>query len=141
VYDPGLPNLLRGDAQRIKQIATNYLANAIKFSERGQITVRADLLEAGVLSVRVRLSVTDEGIGIALDQQARLFTSFTQIDDSSTRCHGGTGLGLAIAKRLALLMGGDVGVSSVPGAGSTFTATVQLSRCQATVGVAKRIPA
>ncbi len=129
--DPALPERLRGDAQRLKQIATNYLANAIKFSERGQVTVRADLQEADAQSVLVRLSVTDEGIGIALDQQARLFTSFTQIDDSSTRRHGGTGLGLAIAKRLAMLMGGDVEVSSAPGTGSTFRATVRLGRCEA----------
>ena len=126
--DPALPCLLCGDAMRLRQIVLNFTGNAIKFSERGQITVRASVAEKDSLSVLLRIEVSDQGIGISPEQQARLFHAFTQADGSCTRKYGGNGLGLIISKRLANLMGGDVGVISEAGVGSTFWATVRLRR-------------
>jgi signal transduction histidine kinase/ActR/RegA family two-component response regulator len=125
---PGLPDVLCGDVLRLKQILINFIGNAIKFSEQGQITVRAHAVEADSISLLVRIEVSDQGIGISPEQQARLFHAFTQADDSSTRKYGGTGLGLIISKRLAKLMGGDTGVASEAGVGSTFWVTVRLRR-------------
>jgi anti-sigma regulatory factor (Ser/Thr protein kinase) len=126
-----LPERLRGDALRLNQIVLNFVGNAIKFSERGRINVRASLVEEDSLSVLLRIDVTDQGIGINPEQQARLFHAFTQADNSDTRKYGGTGLGLIIARRIALLMGGDAGVISEPGVGSTFWATARLRRAGA----------
>jgi PAS domain S-box-containing protein len=123
---PALPDLLCGDAMRLRQILINFLGNAIKFSERGQITVRASAVEADSRSVLVRIEVTDQGIGLSPEQQDRLFRPFVQADGSMTRKYGGTGLGLVISKRIALLMGGNAGVISQEGQGSTFWATVRL---------------
>ena len=123
-----LPQSLRGDALRIKQIVVNFVGNAIKFSDEGQIAVRISALEENCDSLLLRIEVADQGIGIAPEQQARLFHAFTQSDGSSTRKYGGAGLGLIISKRLAHLMGGDVGVVSATGAGSTFWATMRLKR-------------
>ncbi len=128
---PDLPGQLCGDAVRLKQILINFIGNAIKFSDHGQITVRAHALEEDSLSVLLRIEVSDQGIGISPEQQARLFKAFTQADDSMTRKYGGTGLGLIISKRIALLMGGDVGVTSEEGHGSTFWVTVRLRRVAA----------
>jgi signal transduction histidine kinase/ActR/RegA family two-component response regulator len=125
---PTVPDLLLGDAFRLRQILTNFVGNAIKFSERGQITVRANAEEQDRDSVLLRVEVKDQGIGISPETQARLFHAFTQADGSMTRKYGGTGLGLIIAKRLALLMGGDVGAISEEGSGSTFWATARLKR-------------
>jgi signal transduction histidine kinase/ActR/RegA family two-component response regulator len=125
--DPALPDVLCGDALRVKQILINFTGNAIKFSERGQITVRAHAVEKTDTSVLVRIEVSDQGIGISPEQQERLFHAFMQADDSMTRKYGGTGLGLIISKRLALLMGGDVGVESTPGVGSTFWFTARMA--------------
>jgi len=125
---PILPDLLCGDAMRLKQILINFVGNAIKFSERGQIDVRARLVEQDKLSLMLRLEVSDQGIGIGPEQRVKLFHAFTQADDSMTRKYGGTGLGLIISKRIALLMGGDAGVESTPGVGSTFWATVRLKK-------------
>jgi CheY-like chemotaxis protein len=125
--DPFLPDLLCGDALRVKQILINFTGNAIKFSEHGQITVRARALEKVNTGVLLRIEVTDQGIGISSEQQERLFHAFTQADDSMTRKYGGTGLGLIISKRMAMLMGGDAGVESTPGVGSTFWFTVRLA--------------
>jgi signal transduction histidine kinase/ActR/RegA family two-component response regulator len=124
----GVPKLVCGDAMRLRQILMNFTGNAIKFSERGQITVRASIADQNSDSVLLKLEVTDQGIGISPEQQGRLFHAFTQADDSTTRQYGGTGLGLIISKRIAELMGGDVGVTSTPGVGSTFWATVQLRK-------------
>lgn len=124
--DPAVPAVLSGDPVRIKQILLNYAGNAIKFSDKGEITVSLRLIEYKDQSVLLRIDVSDQGIGLTADQQERLFHAFVQADVSTTRKFGGTGLGLIISKRLANLMGGDVGVSSVPGAGSTFWATVRL---------------
>ena len=125
---PGLPDVLCGDVLRLKQILINFIGNAIKFSEQGQIIVRAHAVEEDSISLLVRIEVSDQGIGISPEQQARLFHAFTQADDSSTRKYGGTGLGLIISKRLAKLMGGDTGVASEAGVGSTFWVTVRLRR-------------
>jgi len=125
--DAKIPSRLRGDAMRISQILLNFISNAIKFSTQGQITVQAQLIELTSDSVRIHLQVRDQGIGIANEQQGRLFQAFNQADESTTRRFGGTGLGLVIAKRLAGLMDGDVGVESEPGAGSTFWVTMRLA--------------
>ncbi|MDP2826883.1 MAG: response regulator, partial [Sulfuritalea sp.] len=102
-----------------------------KFSEHGRITVHAQAVEEDSLSVLLRIEVTDQGIGVSPEQQARLFHAFTQADDSMTRKYGGSGLGLIISKRIALLMGGDAGVISQIGLGSTFWATARLRRAVA----------
>jgi len=128
---PTLPDLLRGDVFRLQQILLNLVGNAIKFSERGQICVSADALEEDSHSVLLRVQVSDQGIGLSADEQARLFHAFSQGDDSMTRKYGGTGLGLIICKRLARLMGGDVGVASEAGVGSTFWITARLRRAGA----------
>jgi PAS domain S-box-containing protein len=126
--DPALPTLLCGDAMRLRQILLNFTGNAIKFSERGQITVRASAAEADSHSLLLRIEVRDQGIGISPEQLARLFHAFTQADGSMNRKYGGTGLGLIISKRIATLMGGDAGVISTLGQGSTFWATLRLRR-------------
>jgi CheY-like chemotaxis protein len=126
--DPAIPMTLRGDALRLKQMLLNFLGNAIKFSERGQITVRARVLENAAQSVLLRLEVEDQGIGLTPEQQKRLFQPFSQADDSTTRLYGGTGLGLAITQRLANMMGGETGVISSLGEGSSFWMTVRLTK-------------
>ena len=123
---PELPGQLCGDALRLHQILINFVNNAIKFSDRGEICVRGRLVEQDSQSVLVRLEVADQGIGISPEQQGRLFRAFAQGDESMTRKYGGTGLGLIISRRIARLMGGDVGVDSVEGSGSTFWMTVRL---------------
>ena len=125
---PDLPDLVCGDSMRLKQILLNFTGNAVKFSARGQITVRAEAIEESRYSVLLRLEVSDQGIGISAETQARLFRAFTQADDSMTREYGGAGLGLVISKYLAQTMGGDVGVSSEVGQGSTFWATARLKK-------------
>jgi PAS domain S-box-containing protein len=126
--DPALPALVRGDPLRLGQILLNYIGNAIKFSARGCIEIGARVVEEGGRTLLLRLEVVDQGIGLTPAQQGRLFQSFTQADDSTTRRFGGTGLGLVICRRLADLMGGEVGVTSAAGEGSTFWATVRLTR-------------
>ena len=123
-----VPVWLRGDPTRLRQALLNYAGNAVKFTERGRIAIRAVLLDDSDHRLRVRFEVQDTGIGIPQDQQARLFKDFEQADASTTRKYGGSGLGLAISRRLAGLMGGDAGVDSKPGEGSLFWFTVQLAR-------------
>lgn len=131
-----VPSWVRGDVTRLRQVLLNFVNNAIKFTEKGQIVVSAHLKEdfdefrsidghpaRGAL---VEFRVKDTGIGIPLDRQGALFQSFTQVDASTTRKYGGTGLGLAICKRLATMMGGDVGLESEQGQGSTFWFTARL---------------
>ncbi|GAB4173858.1 MAG: hypothetical protein Fur0039_15510 [Rhodocyclaceae bacterium] len=124
--DPGIPRMLEGDALRLRQILTNLASNAVKFSggrERaGQVAVRARLSGHEEGRAWVEFTVRDNGIGMDAATQARLFAPFEQADISTTRRYGGTGLGLAIARRLAHMMGGEIGVQSAPDAGSTFTA-------------------
>jgi len=123
-----LPHRLCGDALRLKQILLNFIGNAIKFSTQGQIAVHATAEEDDGHSLLLRVEVSDQGIGLSAAQQLRLFRVFSQVDESSTRKYGGSGLGLVISKRLAKLMGGDVGVASEPGKGSTFWLTARLRR-------------
>jgi len=120
------PDQLSGDAFHVRQILLNFLGNACKFSDQGTITVRVSAVEQEGDNVLARIEVEDQGIGISPEQQAMLFQSFTQVDGSMTRKYGGSGLGLIISKRLANLMGGDVGMVSHEGRGSTFWATVRL---------------
>ena len=130
--DCGLaPQWLRGDMTRLRQALLNYAGNAVKFTERGGITLRARLVEEGEAGVVVRFEVQDTGIGLTAEQAGRIFDAFEQADVSTTRRYGGTGLGLAITRRLAQLMGGAVGVESQPGVGSTFWLTARLARGQA----------
>ncbi|WP_162916592.1 ATP-binding protein [Dongia deserti] len=131
--DPGVPPLLMGDANRIGQIVANYLGNAIKFTERGTVTVHLSGEPRGERLYRLRVSVTDTGIGIDPDTMPRLFQKFSQADTSTTRKFGGTGLGLAICRELAQLMGGQVGVDSAPGKGSTFWFAMDSPIADATV--------
>jgi len=127
---------LRGDPVRLGQVLINLTDNAIKFTEHGAVTVRLRASEADAGSVELRCEVEDSGIGIAPEDQARLFTAFEQADGSMTRKYGGTGLGLTISKRLARMMGGDIGVRSEPGLGSTFWFTVRLDQARPSAEVA-----
>ncbi len=128
VEGDSVPLWLRGDAMRLRQALLNYASNAVKFTEKGGITLRAQLIEESGDELLVRFEVADTGIGIDPDKLADLFQAFEQIDASTTRKYGGTGLGLVIARRLALLMGGDAGAESAPGRGSTFWFTARLQR-------------
>jgi len=121
--------LLRGDGPRLQQALLNYLANAVKFTEQGQITLRVEALEKHPRDLLLRFSVSDTGIGIAADALPRLFSAFEQADNSTTRRYGGTGLGLTITRKLAQMMGGSAGVDSVLGVGSTFWFSARLQRC------------
>jgi len=122
------PGNLRGDPTRIQQAVLNYATNAIKFTESGTVTLRARPLEQIDGHVVGRFEVHDTGIGIPPETLNRLFGAFEQADSSTTRRYGGTGLGLVITKRLAEMMGGEVGVDSAPGVGSTFWFTVRLKK-------------
>jgi PAS domain S-box-containing protein len=130
-FDPALPRRLIGDSVRLRQVLLNFLSNAVKFSDHGRIVVHASMVEQDADSVLLRLEISDQGIGIAPELQGRLFRAFSQADDSMTRKYGGTGLGLIISKRIAQLMGGDVGLSSTPREGSRFWATMRLGKAQA----------
>jgi hypothetical protein len=125
--DPDL-GVVNGDVTRLSQALLNYLGNALKFTEQGCITLRARVVEETTADQVVRFEVTDTGIGISAEHLPRLFHAFEQADSSTTRRFGGTGLGLAITLRLAELMGGDAGVESTPGVGSTFWFTTRLGR-------------
>jgi len=141
-----IPELLAGDALRLRQVLTNLTANAIKFTERGTVELAAALQGREGKKVSVRFSVTDTGIGIRPDQAEKLFAPFVQADSSMTRRFGGTGLGLAICKQLAEMMGGEIGLESREGEGSTFwfTAVFELApgdRQPASEPAKKRAPA
>jgi len=124
--DPAVPPLVRGDPYRIRQILMNLMANAVKFTASGEVVVRVTLDRSTDAGWIIRFRVSDTGIGIDPATLATLFRPFTQADASTTRRFGGTGLGLVIAKRLAVLMGGEIGVESTPGKGSTFWFTLNL---------------
>jgi len=124
----GMPKAMRGDATRLSQALVNYVSNAVKFTEHGSITLKGRLIEALSESYLVRFDVVDTGIGIPAAALGHLFAPFQQADDSTTRTHGGTGLGLVITRRLAELMGGEVGVESSPGQGSSFWFTARMGK-------------
>ena len=129
--DKSVPSQLVGDPLRLGQILINYANNAVKFTEQGEIDIQIQLREDAQKEVLLYFAVKDTGIGLTEEQQGRLFQSFQQADASTTRKYGGTGLGLAIAKKLAELMGGEVGVESEYGKGSTFWFTARLGRGEA----------
>jgi two-component system sensor histidine kinase/response regulator len=136
----GVPRALHGDAPRLRQALLNYLANAVKFTERGSITLKGRLLEETDDGYLLRFEVTDTGIGISAVAIGRLFAPFQQADDSTTRNFGGTGLGLVITKHLAELMGGNVGAESTLKQGSTFWLTVRLGKGQVSPAPATPTP-
>ena len=138
--DPRIPPTVQGDPARLQQILTNLANNALKFTDRGSVIIRAMLKEQDSEHLVVRFSVKDTGIGIPKDRMNRLFKSFTQVDASTTRRFGGTGLGLAITKQLCQLMKGEVGVESEPGRGSTFWFTVRLRQAADHREAGNRIP-
>jgi len=132
-----LPKSLHGDPIRLSQALLNYLGNAIKFTERGDITLTGKVLEESETDYLLRFEVSDTGIGLTNEQQSRVFRAFEQADNSTTRKYGGTGLGLAITQRIAQLMGGEVGVESSLGQGSLFWLTARLGKSSELPEVAK----
>lgn len=131
--DASLPAVLVGDTTRLAQALLNYVSNAVKFTEQGKVTVRVTREAETSDDLLVRFTVVDTGIGIAPEQLAGLFSAFAQVDTCSARSYGGTGLGLVITRRLALLMGGEVGADSTAGRGSTFWFSARLARSQRTL--------
>lgn len=129
--DPTIALKLRGDPVRLRQVLTNLVSNAIKFTERGEVAVEVSRVAETRTRVEIQFVVKDTGIGISPQAQQRLFKSFSQADASTTRVHGGTGLGLAICRRLIELMGGQIGVKSEAGRGSAFWFRVSLPRAVA----------
>jgi signal transduction histidine kinase/DNA-binding response OmpR family regulator len=129
---PDLPEEVRGDPGRLKQVLNNLVGNAIKFTESGELRLQAQVLEQSARDLRVRFLVKDTGIGIAVERQAAIFEAFTQADGSTTRRYGGTGLGLSISRRLVEIMGGEIGLESALGVGSTFRVDIPLERRPAT---------
>jgi two-component system, sensor histidine kinase and response regulator len=129
--DETIPDTLLGDPLRISQILLNFTNNAVKFTPQGEVEISVSQQNAGEQAIRITFSVSDTGIGIETQQQTRIFDSFHQGDSSTTRRFGGTGLGLTISRRLATLMGGEVGVISYPGAGSTFWLRLTLNHTSA----------
>ncbi|MBP2677538.1 MAG: multi-sensor hybrid histidine kinase [Deltaproteobacteria bacterium] len=131
--EPEVPSVLRGDPGRVRQVLVNLVGNAVKFTDRGEVLVRASIQARDGESVTVRLSVRDTGIGIRPEAQKRIFDSFTQVDGSTTRKFGGTGLGLTISRQLVNMMGGEIQVSSEPGVGSEFAFAVSFRKGEESV--------
>jgi PAS domain S-box-containing protein len=129
---PSVPEAVVGDPARLRQVLANLLGNAVKFTERGSITITAEVMSQTRDELKLRFTVRDTGIGIPDSDRERLFETFTQADDSNTRKYGGTGLGLAISKQLVELLGGQIGVESEPGAGSRFWFTVSFGKAAKT---------
>jgi PAS domain S-box-containing protein len=127
-YAGNIPQYLNGDAYRLKQVWLNLANNAVKFTDRGGVTIENELIESGDDFLVIKTKVIDTGIGIRSDQITKLFNSFEQLDASNTRKYGGTGLGLAISKKLVEMMNGSIGVESEPGLGSVFWFTVKLKK-------------
>jgi two-component system sensor histidine kinase/response regulator len=136
---PGIPEYLLGDPLRLGQILTNFVNNAVKFTERGEIRLEIELLERTGEKVQLKFSVRDTGLGMTKEQAAKLFQPFTQADMSTTRKHGGTGLGLTICRRLVELMGGRIWLESEPGVGSVFYFTLWLGTSE-TARLGKIVP-
>ena len=140
-FDPDLPARLHGDSLRINQIAINFLSNAIKFSDKGEICLSLIIEQEEAETMLLSLEVSDQGIGLSEEQQARIFRPFVQADDSTTRKYGGTGLGLVICRHLARMMHGDVGVESQPGQGSRFWATLRVDKLEESPALPLTLPA
>ncbi|MGE4244296.1 PAS domain S-box protein [Ramlibacter sp.] len=143
VFDvaPDVPRTLVGDTLRIGQILVNYANNAVKYTETGEVVVSVRTLETDEGTCLLKFTVSDTGIGLSAEEMSRLFRSFSQADSSTTRRYGGTGLGLAISKKLAHLMGGEVGVESRVGEGSRFWFTVRVGVAQPRAEAPKRVAA
>ncbi|MEN5096725.1 ATP-binding protein [Stenotrophomonas sp. TWI1409] len=139
--DPSVRLPVRGDPVRLRQVLSNLLANAIKFTARGQVQLRVQRLGEGAAQHQLRFEIIDTGIGIDEALQARLFQSFSQADASTTRIYGGTGLGLAICKRIIDLMHGQIGVQSTPGQGATFWFEIPLLKVPGDLPAMTRAPA
>ncbi|HWO44120.1 MAG TPA: response regulator, partial [Methylomirabilota bacterium] len=118
--DPEVPHSVVGDPGRLRQVLINLVGNAIKFTDSGEVVVHVEKLDTMTPGVMIRFEVADTGVGLTAEEQARVFSTYSQVDSSTTRRHGGTGLGLAIARMLTQLMGGEIGVESERGAGSRF---------------------
>jgi signal transduction histidine kinase/CheY-like chemotaxis protein len=128
LIQPGVPRAAKGDPTRLRQVLTNLVGNALKFTQQGKVTVRVEMIDESESSLRVRFLIVDTGIGIPKDRQVKLFQPFTQVDASMSRRYGGTGLGLAISKQLVELMGGEIGLDSELGVGSTFWFSTRFER-------------
>ncbi len=138
--DPEIPSLLRGDPGRLRQVVTNLVGNAVKFTSEGEVRISVALDDDNDDGVTVRFAVSDTGIGIPKDRLDSLFEAFTQVDASTTRKYGGTGLGLTISKQLAEMMGGQIGVESEEGKGSTFWFTAAFHKQPVGAQVLVEIP-
>jgi signal transduction histidine kinase/CheY-like chemotaxis protein len=132
ILDPAVPEILQGDPGRLRQLLLNLCGNAVKFTERGEVTVAARVFSDDSNSIMIRFDVRDTGVGIPEGRLSALFKPFSQVDASTTRRFGGTGLGLSIVKRLSQMMGGDAGVESREGVGSTFWFTARLGASSVT---------
>jgi signal transduction histidine kinase/CheY-like chemotaxis protein len=136
--EPDIPEAVIGDPGRLRQVLINLVANAIKFTDSGEVIVRAARRESAGPGVAIHFDVSDTGIGLTQEEQARVFATYSQVDSSTTRKHGGTGLGLAIARMLTGLMGGEIGVESEKGAGSRFWFTALFREAQGKARASQR---
>jgi len=135
-----VPDLIKGDPVRLKQVLLNLADNALKFTKQGRVDIFLNCLESNSCSVLLEFIIKDTGIGIAYEKQDIIFNSFTQADGSTTREYGGTGLGITISKELVLLMGGKIGLESTPGKGTTFWFELKFDVCKSSDGISNSIP-